>query len=134
MQLYIAIALTLTAVVAWGMALRSPASAPRMQTLGLNLAPLVVAWLVALLTPASDNLFYKAGVVLGLLLALIAIAFRDSSLLPSYAAHAHLLLTYALYALAFGSQTSGWPTPLALLLIIAAALLYYWLYPALFTL
>ncbi len=131
MQLYIAVALTVAAVVAWVMAVRVPASTPPMQTLGLNLAPLAAAWLVALLTPASDNLFYKAAVVLGMLLALLAIAFRGSRLLPGYAAHAHLLLTYALYALAFGSQTSGWPTPLAIILVVAAGLLYYWLYPAL---
>jgi uncharacterized membrane protein YhhN len=49
--------------------------------------------------------------------------------LPNYAAHAHLVLTYALYALAFSSQTSGWPTPLTIVLIVAAGLLYYWLYP-----
>ena len=131
MQIYFAIALTIAAVVAWVMALRLPTSAPRMQRLGYNLGALAATWLVALLTPASDNLFYKAGVVLGLLLVIIAIAFRDSGFLPSYAAHAHLVLTYALYGLAFGSQTSGWPTPLAILLLIAAGLLYYWLYPSL---
>jgi uncharacterized membrane protein YhhN len=131
MQLYIAIALTVAAVAAWVMALRAPAAAPQIKTIGLNLAPLAAAWLVALLTPANDNTFYKAAIVLGMLLALIGIALHVSGFLPSYVAHAHLLLTYALYAMAFASQTSGWPTPFALLLILAAGLLYYWLYPTL---
>jgi len=131
MQLYFALALTVAALVAWFMALRLPAHAPRMKILGLSLAPLAAAWLVALLTPAADNLLYKGAVVLGLLLTLLALALRQSNFLPSYAAHAHLLITYALYALAFSAQTSGWPTPLALILIAAAGLLYYWLYPSL---
>lgn len=133
-QFYIAIVLTVGAVVAWVMALRSTAATPQPQTLGLILAPLLLAWIVALLTPAADNIFYKGAVLLGMLLALIAIALRASGFLPSYAAHAHLFLTYALYGLAFASQTNGWPTPFALVLIAAAGLLYYWLYPTLFEL
>lgn len=128
---YIAIALTIAAVAAWVMLLRQPASAPVEQTLGYTLAPLAAAWLVALLTPTPTNLFFKAAVVLGLLLALIGVALHASKLLPGYVTHAHLLLTYTLYAYAFASQTSGWPTPLALLLLVIAALLYYWLYPKL---
>lgn len=131
MQIYFAIALTIAAGVAWVIALRLPATAPQTQKLSYNLGALAAIWLVALLTPASANIFYKAGVVLGLLLVIIAVAFRDSGFLPSYAAHAHLVLTYALYGLAFGSQTSGWPTPFAILLLIAAGLLYYWIYPSL---
>jgi hypothetical protein len=131
MQLYIALALTVAALAAWFMALRLPADAPRMKILGLSVAPVAAAWLVALLTPASGNLLYKGAVALGLLLALLALALRQSNFLPSYAAQAHLLITYALYALAFSSQTSGWPTPLAILVVAAAGLLYYWLYPSL---
>jgi uncharacterized membrane protein YhhN len=116
------------------MALRVPASAPQTQFLPYNIAPLAAAWLVALLTPASEHLFYKAAVVLGLLLALIALLMRVSSFLPIYAAHAHLLLTYMLYAYAFASQTSGWPTLWAILLVITGGLLYYWLYPSLYEL
>jgi len=131
MQIYFAIALTIVAVVSWIVAQRLPDSTSRITIMALNVAPLPIAWLVALLTPASDNLFYKAAVVLGMLLALLAMLLRISNFLPSYVAHAHLTLTYALYGLAFGSQTSGWPTPLAILLIVAAGLLYYWLYPSL---
>ena len=132
MQFYFALALTAAALVAWVLLLRLPANTSRTNALGLTLAPLAAAWLVALLPPASDNLFYKAAVVLGMLLALLALAFRQSQLLPSYAAHAHLFITYVLYGLAFASQTQGWPTPWAILLIAAAGLLYYWLYPTLF--
>jgi hypothetical protein len=131
MQIYFAIALTVAALAAWIVAQRLPASTSRAAIAGLTLTPLLLAWLVALLTPASDNLFYKAAVVFGMLLALLALSFRISNFLPTYAAHAHLTLTYALYGLAFASQTSGWPTPLAILLIVAAGLLYYWLYPSL---
>ncbi|MCC6458264.1 MAG: hypothetical protein IT328_25145 [Caldilineaceae bacterium] len=131
MQLYIALALTAAALVAWFMALRLPAHEPDTKIVGLSLVPLAASWLVALLTPAADNMLYKGAVVLGLLLALLALALRQSNFLPGYAAHAHLLITYALYALAFSSQTSGWPTPFALILIVIAGLLYYWLFPSL---
>jgi hypothetical protein len=131
MQIYFALALTIAALVTWVMALRPPVQGVRPNALYFNLAPLAAAWLVALLTPAPENLFYKAAVLLGLLLAIVAIAIRGPGLLPSYASHAHLLITFALYGLAFGSQTSGWPTPYAILLIGAAGLLYYWLFPRL---
>ncbi len=133
MQIYFAAALSVIALVTWGMALRpslrraeTPAQAGQE---GIVLAPLVAAWLVALLSPAGDQTYYKAAILLGMLLALIAAAIRISNFLPGYVAHAHLILTYALYGLAFGSATSGWPTPLALVLLAAAALIYYWLYP-----
>jgi len=131
MQLYIALVLTVAAIAAWVMALRKSTSSSPTQSLGMFIAPLAAAWLVALLTPASDHLFYKGAIVLGMLLALIALALRVSGFLPSYVAHAHLVITYALYALAFASQTSGWPTPFALILIVAAGAIYYWLYPKL---
>ena len=131
MQLYIAIALTVAAAAALIMALRAPATPAPMQNLAYTLAPLLVAWLVALLTPSPDGLFYKGAVVLGLLLAILGFVLHRSGLLPTYVAHAHLVLTYTLYAYAFASQTRGWPTPWALLLLAAAALLFWWLYPAL---
>ena len=131
MQIYFAVALSVAALVAWVMALRSSDTSPQSNRMAYTLAPLGAAWLVALLTPPSDHLYYKGAVVLGMLLALIAVAMRASNFLPSYAAHAHLVLTYALYGLAFGSQTSGWPSPFALLLFAIAGLLYYWLYPTL---
>jgi uncharacterized membrane protein YhhN len=129
MQIYFAIALTIAALVGWGMGVRAGTSAPRSQILLYNLASLAAAWLVALLTPANDNLFYKGAVVLGMLLALLAVALRASQFLPSYAAHAHLVLTYILYAYAFSSQTSGWPTPFVILLLAIGGAIYYWLYP-----
>jgi uncharacterized membrane protein YhhN len=134
MQFYFAIALTLVALVTWGMSLRSSTGASRTKAIGLTFAPLLAAWLVALLTPAADNIFYKGAILLGMLLAFLAFLVRQSNFLPSYLVHAHLLLTYALYALAFASQTSGWPTPWALLLIAVAGFLYYFFYPTLFEL
>jgi hypothetical protein len=134
MQIYIALALTVVALVAWLMALWLPPETPRTQKLAIGMAPLAATWLVALLTPAPGNLLYKGAVVLGLLLALLALLLRHSQFLPGYVAHAHLLLTYALYALAFSAQTSGWPTPFALILMAVAGLLYAWLYPTLFEL
>jgi uncharacterized membrane protein YhhN len=134
MQIYFAIALTLAALAAWGYALRLPADKPNTQALGLATAALLAAWLVALLTPASTNIFYKGAILLGMLLALLAFLVRQSNFLPTYVVHAHLLITYALYALAFASQTSGWPTPWSILLIIVAGLLYYYFYPTLYEL
>lgn len=131
MQIYFAIALSIVALAAWVMALRTPADAPRANLLGLQIAPLAAAWLVALLTPPTDHIFYKGAILLGMLLSLIGILLRISGFLPSYVAHAHLLLTYALYGLAFASQTSGWPTAWAIILIALAGGLYYWLYPTL---
>lgn len=127
MQFYIALVLTVGALAAWVLSLRTNAA----NRLALTVAPLVVAWLIALLTPPSDHLFYKAAIVFGLLLAIIGIALYQSRFLPVYVAHAHLLLTYTLYAYAFASQTSGWPTPFALILLVVAAGIYYWLYPTL---
>ena len=129
MQLYIAIALTIAALVALVMVLRAPSKATLSQTLGYAVAPLAAALLVALLTPAPDNIFYKGALVLGLLLAIIGFLFYRSGFLPNYVAHAHLVLTYTLYAYAFASQTSGWPTPWALILLAAAALIYWWFHP-----
>jgi uncharacterized membrane protein YhhN len=103
----------------------------RMNMSVYNVLPLAAAWFVALLPPASDILFYKGAVLLGMLLALIGVALRYANLLPSYAAHAHLVLTYSLYAVAFSSQTSGWPTPFALIPLVIAGALYYWLHPTL---
>lgn len=140
MQFYFAIALTLVALVTWGMSLRvststsTPTDASHTKAMGLTLASLLAAWLVALLTPAADDIFYKGATLLGMLLALLALLVRQSNFLPSYVVHAHLSITYALYALAFASQTSGWPTPWALLLVAVAGLLYYFFYPTLFEL
>jgi len=135
MQLYIAIALTIMAFVMWTMAWRIRLSSramgmpPPSRIFLYNITPLAGAWLVALLTPANDNLFYKGAVVLGMLLALIGLALRESDVLPSYVAHAHLVLTYVLYAYAFSSQTTGWPSLFSLILVVAAGALYFWLYP-----
>jgi len=71
---------------------------------------------------------------MGMLLAIIGFALHDSDFLPSYVAHSHLILTYTLYAYAFSSQTTGWPTPWALLLVAVAGAIYYWLYPKLYEL
>jgi uncharacterized membrane protein YhhN len=130
---YIALAFTVAGLGAWVMALRQR-HAPTSQTLALNLAPLAAAWMVLLLRPPMENAndtFYKGAILLGLLLAIIGIALRESKFLPGYVAHAHLVLTYTLYAYAFTSQSMGWPTPFALLLIGAAGAIFYWLYPTL---
>jgi uncharacterized membrane protein YhhN len=71
---------------------------------------------------------------MGMLLAIIGLGLHDFDFLPSYVAHAFLIVTYTLYAYAFSSQTNGWPTPWALLLLAAAAAIYYWLYPTLYEL
>jgi uncharacterized membrane protein YhhN len=131
MQIYFAGALTLAALVAWVLYLRWSPLTPLNNRALYAFAPVGAAWLVALLSPFADQTFYKGAVLLGMLLALLAAVIRTTEFLPSYAAHAHLVITYALYASAFASETQGWPTPYALLLIAAAGLVYYWLYPRL---
>lgn len=129
MQIYFAGALTLAALVTWGMALRQPASNDQQDRTNYLFAPLAAAWLIALLAPFGEQTFYKGAILLGMIMAFIAVAIRLTDFLPSYVAHAHLLLTYTLYAYAFTSATQGWPTPYALILIVLAGALYYWLYP-----
>jgi uncharacterized membrane protein YhhN len=131
MQIYFAAALTLAALVAWVMYFRWSPLTPQNQRAIYAFAPIGAAWLVALLSPFADQTVYKSAILLGMLLALFAALIRTTEFLPSYAAHAHLVITYALYASAFASETHGWPTPYALLLVAAAGLLYYWLYPRL---
>jgi uncharacterized membrane protein YhhN len=99
--------------------------------MGLALALPVATWLIALLAPQPASLYQKGAIVLGLLLAILAFAFRLSNLLPVYAAHAHLMLTYALYAGAFAARTTGWPTLWALLVLVAAAGVLWWLWRSL---
>lgn len=130
-QLAIAVALSVVAVGAWVYGLRLPSYTPQSQLLTYHIAPFAVVWLIALLTPAHDITFYKGAVLMGMLLAIIGLGLHDFDFLPSYVAHAFLILTYTLYAYAFSSQTSGWPSPWTLLLIVAAAAIYYWLYPTL---
>jgi len=131
MQLYFASGLSVAALVTWVVVLRSPARFSRMQLLAYHIAPLAAVWLVALLTPAHDVIFYKGAVLVGIVLATIGFALHDSEFLPSYVLHSFLMVTYTLYAYAFSSQTSGWPTLWVLLLVAMAGALYYWLYPTL---
>ena len=95
------------------------------------LAALLGAWLVALLAPAPVNLLHKGAVVFGLTLGLLGLGIIQSGYLPRYAGHAFWLMSYALYGIALAAQTAGWPTPLALLILALAALIYAWLHPVL---
>jgi len=130
-QLYIAVALSVVSVGTWVYALRLPIYTPQSQLLTYHIVPFLIVWLIALLTPAHEITFYKGAILMGMLMAIIGLALHDFDFLPSYVAHAFLTITYILYAYAFSSQTSGWPTPWALLLLAAAAAIYYWLYPTL---
>jgi len=134
MQLYFALALSAAALTALVVRLRMPAPASQMQLAAFHLGPFLAVWLVALLTPAHDVTFYKGFVLVGMILAIIGYALHESDFLPSYVTHAFLGITYVLYAYAFSSQTSGWPTPWVILLLAAAAGIYYWLYPRLYEL
>jgi uncharacterized membrane protein YhhN len=129
LQFYFAGALTLAALVGWVFTLRASLAEDTRNIPVYALSTIVTTWLVAMLTPQGENTFFKAAVVLGMLLALIAVALRASQFLPGYTAHFHLAWTYILYAFAFASQTHGWPTPYALVLVVAAGLLYAWLQP-----
>lgn len=130
-SLIIAAIVSFAALAAWVFWVRQPPDAPLDKRMGLGLALPAAAWLTAMLAPAPVSLYQKGAVVLGLILAFLALSLRLSKFLPNYAAHAHLLLTYALYATAFAAVTVGWPTPWAMIVVLSAVGLMAWLWPRL---
>jgi hypothetical protein len=87
------------------------------------------ALLVALLSPAPPGLNYKAALLFGLILTLLALPLTQSRQLPDYVGHGHLLWAYIIYAYGLASLTAWtWPTPWLLLPLAAAAALYWRLF------
>lgn len=85
--------------------------------------PLIVALIVAiaLIVPAPVSVFYKAAVMLGLLLSLLGSAARLLPGMPLAVSKAHLLMAALLYMTAFAElHPFKLPTPWLLLLLLYA--------------
>ena len=125
----IALAATVAAlagVVQW---LRLPLDADPSRRIGYSAGTVAGAWLVALLAPAPVGPGYKAALVFGLTLTLLALTFQQSGFLPDYVAHGHLMWAYLVYAYGFASLTVWtWPSPWLLLPLVIAAAVYWRLY------
>lgn len=95
-------------------------------SLAYAVAVVALSLLIALLAPEPVSAYYKGSVLLGLVITLVATGLLFSRFLPDYAAHAHLLWVYVIYAFAFMAHTR-WrlPTPWVLLVVAGAALLYW---------
>ncbi|HXF63164.1 MAG TPA: lysoplasmalogenase family protein [Caldilineaceae bacterium] len=134
MTLALAAALILTgvAVVCAAMLYRAHRAGANKQLLSFGALAMALILLVALLAPQPVGLFYKAAILLGLIIATLATALLLSRFLPDYAAHAHFLLVYLFYFAAFASRTR-FPLPsLAVLLVIVGwAIAYFQFTPVL---
>ncbi len=125
----IAIFMSLGGLVAWYLWLRQPKDTPLSERMALGLLLPGVAWLIAMLAPQPENMYQKGAIALGLIVAFLALALRLGKYLPAYVSHAHLVVSYALYATGFAARTTGWPTPWALPAIVASVGLFIWLWP-----
>lgn len=126
--------LTLGGLAGLVMRLRLPDDAPPSERALYSAGPLLLWWVAALLVPAPNepiNPIVKGALLLGMLLAILAVALWQSGLLPSYVAYALLIITYTLYASALAAAPASRTTLWALLLLIPAALLAYWLHNSL---
>lgn len=126
MQLYLALFFSIATLISIGLVLgptrfRVP---PRPELYGP--LTLVLITIVALLAPIPVAPLYKAGIVLGLLLALLAEVMRTLPGTPPAVSQAFLLLTYFVYLLAFaGPVVGGWPSPWGLLIPLYGGLLFW---------
>lgn len=126
MHLYLGLFLSVATLISIGLALwptlfRVPPNPGLYGTLGL-----VLIMLIALLAPLPVSPLYKAGIVLGLLLALLAEGMRTLLRTPAAVSQGLLLITYFVYLLAFGDPGSGgWPSPWGLLIPIYGGLLFW---------
>lgn len=127
-SLAVAVAATVAAVVCLALWLRAPQEAAS-QRAGYCAGVVGAAFLVALLSPAPVGQGYKAALIFGLVLTLLALPLLQSRVLPDGAGHAHLVWAYIVYAYGFASLTVWtWPSPWLLLPVAGAAMLYWRLF------
>lgn len=75
--------------------------------------------LIALIAPAPVSVYYKAAILLGLLLTLLGNAFALLPGTPPVVQKAHWLLAIVLFTTAFAAlHPAKWPTPWLLLLLL----------------
>lgn len=117
---YLMLPLLLAALVTAGRFLwdeyRGVDSAPRRYFLPLTSALFV---LIALLAPTPVSVYYKAALLLGLLLAFLGSAFTLLPRTPPAVQKAHWLLAIAIFTTAFAAlHPAKWPTPWLVLLLL----------------
>lgn len=101
------------------------------QTRYLALTALLLC-LAAIIVPQPVGSFYKAAIVLGLLLYLVNRGLQMLPGVPAVVDYALTLIGTLLYMAAFAATHAGkWPTPWVLLPVIGSALLYWRLRPRL---
>lgn len=124
MRFWFALAFTVVGLIPWVLLLRLPANAARGKVIGLSAALPVAAIAVAALVPTPVHPTAQGNVILGLILAVIAVALIHSDFLPAYSGYAHLLLTYTLYTIALAFAAGGFQFTVWLLLplLLAGAL------------
>ncbi|HMN31670.1 MAG TPA: hypothetical protein PKE45_26210, partial [Caldilineaceae bacterium] len=126
MQLILAFVLTVAALVVATLFIRPGVA--RQPAQPMLYAPLGMALLavVALLAPTPLDFVHKGAIVLGLILALIAVVFFSLEGTPPVVGFAQMLITYMLYFVASAVLTAwGWPTPWELVVLLIAGLLYW---------
>ena len=127
-SLAVAALATVAAVVCLVLWLRAPQDAAS-QRAGYCAGVVAAACLVALLSPAPVGQGYKAALIFGLVLTLLALPLLQSRVLPDGAGHAHLVWAYIAYAYGFASLTVWtWPSPWLVLPVAVAALIYWQLF------
>lgn len=88
--------------------------------------------LIALIVPVPISIYYKAAILLGLLLTLVGNAFCLLPGTPLVVQKAHVLFAIILYMTAFAALHPGkWPTPWLLLLLLYAGGMAWLLAPRL---
>ncbi len=91
------------------------------------LLAMVMIDLVALLSPAPISIFYQGAILLGLVIATLAVVFYYLPQIPHYIGSALLMIVAMLYFLAFSSANHiAIPSPILLLVLAYAALLYWY--------
>lgn len=100
------------------------------RTMPLRPVATLLIMLIAIVAPMPVSPFFKAAIILGLALSLVADAILVTASSPPIIGVAISLIVYLLYWAAFASQTAWqWPTPWLLLLLIYAVLWYFQVAP-----
>lgn len=82
---------------------------------------MAIILLIALIVPVPVSIYYKAAIMLGLILALLGSAFRLLPRTPLVVTKAHWLIAFALFTTAFATlHPAKLPTPWLLLLLLYA--------------
>ena len=126
MQFYFAVIFSIAAVITAVLQFWPKTKTSQEQPFVFPLLTMAAINIVALLSPHPVNLMYKGAILFGLMLSTLAVVFFYLPKTPVYVALAHFFVIYFVYFLGFTSANRlAAPTPI-LLLVIAYAVLIYW--------